>query len=184
MNHNSVPVAIGSVQEGSGAPRRWWTRPSEPGTATFSDGSDCRENDLKPCKQIAAAQRPNVGVGSKAPFWTSADDFRSSPMNRHSQCQPACLKSAKGRPDQYVRLFAKQTLARNLWRSRASLQAPLPVTGAELAGDHRCGVADFVGAAVVVTGEPQFAWIDQWPLMAAIVPSCAGAARGPSARNL
>jgi metallophosphoesterase superfamily enzyme len=36
--------------------------------------------------------RPHV---SKAPFRTSADDFRSTPMNRHSQCFPACLKGAR-----------------------------------------------------------------------------------------
>ena len=40
-------------------------------------------------------------LGSMAPFWTWADDFRSTPMNRHSECLPACLKGAKsgsGRP--------------------------------------------------------------------------------------
>jgi hypothetical protein len=35
-----------------------------------------------------------VGFGSIASFWLCADDFRSTPMNRHSQCPPACLKGA------------------------------------------------------------------------------------------
>ena len=32
----------------------------------------------------------SISNGSKAPFWTWADDFRSTPMNRHSQCPSAC----------------------------------------------------------------------------------------------
>jgi hypothetical protein len=31
-------------------------------------------------------------LGPIASFWLCADDFRSTPMNRHSQCPPACLK--------------------------------------------------------------------------------------------
>jgi hypothetical protein len=44
------------------------------------------------------AATPGTGgrLGSKTPFWPSADIFRSSPINRHSQCQSACLNGAIG----------------------------------------------------------------------------------------
>jgi len=37
-----------------------------------------------------------VGFGSKAPFWKSANHFRSSPISRPFQCPSACLKGANG----------------------------------------------------------------------------------------
>jgi hypothetical protein len=39
-----------------------------------------------------------AALDQKRRFRTLADDFRSSPMNRHSQYRPACLKSANGSP--------------------------------------------------------------------------------------
>jgi len=41
------------------------------------------------------ASTREVRVGSIASFPPSADDFRSSPVNGHSQDRPACLKRAK-----------------------------------------------------------------------------------------
>jgi len=45
--------------------------------------------DLQPPRHI-----PTLPIAS---FWLCADDFRSTPMNRHSQCPPACLKGANRR---------------------------------------------------------------------------------------
>jgi len=45
-------------------------------------------------KQAALAHDRN---GSKAPFWHSADYFRSSPISRHFQSPPACRKGANRR---------------------------------------------------------------------------------------
>ena len=36
----------------------------------------------------------HVRVGSEAPFWKSADDFRFAPISRHFQSPSACLKGA------------------------------------------------------------------------------------------
>jgi hypothetical protein len=55
-------------------------------------------------------------VGQKCPFRTSADDFRSSPVKRHSQRLPACLKGATKEPSAYRRYL--------LDSSRASFQIP------------------------------------------------------------
>jgi hypothetical protein len=35
--------------------------------------------------------------GSKATFWQSVGQFRSTPMSGHHQIAPACLKRANGR---------------------------------------------------------------------------------------
>src|ERR1700738_2604149 len=37
----------------------------------------------------------HVRVGSIASLWPWAEDFRSNPINRHSQCPSACLKRAR-----------------------------------------------------------------------------------------
>ncbi len=41
-----------------------------------------------------AVSAPDVGIGSEAPFWKSADDFRFAPISRHFQSPSACLKGA------------------------------------------------------------------------------------------
>ncbi len=87
----------------------------------------------------------DAGNGAPSPAWS---------RSRLCVCDRSRRKMPKGDPTVsplICKADASQESRR--WRSRASLQAPLPVAGAELAGDHRRGVADLVGAAVVVTGE-------------------------------
>ena len=48
------------------------------------------------CKTLLAGT-PDIGLGSKAPFWQSIGHFRSTPMNRHHQSRLACLKRANKR---------------------------------------------------------------------------------------
>jgi len=50
----------------------------------------------KPIPSVArdASYLTRSANGSKAPLWLPAGHFRSSPMNRHPQCRPACPKGA------------------------------------------------------------------------------------------
>src|SRR5207253_444982 len=50
--------------------------------------------------------------GSIASLWPWAEDFRSNPINRHSQCPSACLKRAKNGSRSYsITVSARRRLA-------------------------------------------------------------------------